>query len=99
MHLTYSTGLDSGSGNLALTSNQLARRWRECHPLKTKTNPTSREEELWRGDVLKCLSAAHTPGNFAEMSFETVRSLYSVRGVLIHHSKLLATLADVHRFI
>jgi len=61
-----------------LTSNQLARRWREYHPLKFKTNLTSREEELWRGDVLKCLSAAHTIGNIAEMSFEVVKSLYSV---------------------
>jgi hypothetical protein len=71
-------GLDLGYIDLALTSNQLARRWRECHPHKSKSNLTSREEELWRRDVLKCLSAAHTIGNFAEMSFEVVQSLYSV---------------------
>ncbi|KAF9790895.1 hypothetical protein BJ322DRAFT_415384 [Thelephora terrestris] len=60
-----------------LTSNQVARRWRECHPHKTKSDLTSRQEESWRRDVLKCLSAAHTIGNFAEMSFEVVQPLYS----------------------
>jgi len=95
MHPTYSAGLDSDSGNLALAGNQLARRWRECHPLKSKTNLTSREEELWRADVLKCLSAAHTIGNFAEMSFEVVKSLYSVRRFAIHYSRLLVALPDI----
>lgn len=75
---TYPTGSNLGSIYLALTSNQLARRWRDCHPLKSKTNLTPQEEEAWRGDVLKCLSAAHTIGNFADMSFEVVESLYSV---------------------
>ena len=70
--------LDLGSSDLALTSNQLARRWRECHPHKSKSNPTPREEELWRRDALKCISAVHTIGNFAEVSFEVVESLYSV---------------------
>ena len=73
-------GLGSGSSNLALTSNQIARRWRECHPLKSKSDLTLQEEELWRRDVLKCLSVAHTIGNFAEISFEVVKSLYSVSG-------------------
>ncbi|KAF9649857.1 hypothetical protein BDM02DRAFT_3113105 [Thelephora ganbajun] len=67
-----------------LMSNQLARRWRECHPLKSKSNLTSREEELWRRDILKCLSAAHTIGNFAEMSFEIVKSLYSDLAFELH---------------
>jgi hypothetical protein len=71
-------GLESESSDLALTSNQLARRWRECRPLDSKSNLTSREGELWRRDILKCLSAAHTVGNFADMSFEVVKSLYSV---------------------
>ena len=39
--------------------------------------------------MLKCLSAAHTLGNFAEMSFEVVKSLYSVRGFSIHRSQPL----------
>jgi len=60
-----------------LTSNQLARRWRECHPLKSISNLSSKEEELWRSGVLKCLSAAHTIGNFADISFEVVKSRYS----------------------
>lgn len=60
-------------------------------------NLTSREEELWRGDVLKCLYAAHTLGNFAEMSFGVVKSLYSVRRFAIHYSMLLAGLTDFHR--
>lgn len=97
VHPTHSAALHSVWDNLALTSNQLARRWRECHPLKSKVNLTPREEELWREDVLRCLSAAHTLGNFAEMSFEVVKSLYSVRGYPIHHSKLLTALTDIHR--
>ena len=97
MHPTYSIALDSGWGNLALTSNQLGRRWREYHPLKSKTILAPREEELWRGNVLKCLSAAHTPGNVAEMSFEVVKSLYSVSRYPIYSSELPLTLTNLHR--
>ena len=88
----------SGPNNLVLTANQLARRWRECYPLKSKTGLTSREEELWRKDVLKCLSAAHTIGNFAEMSFELVKSLYSVSRFAIHYPKLSDAFTDVQLF-
>ena len=98
MHPTYSTESDSGSNNLALTSNQLARRWWECHPLKSRTDLTPQKEELWRKDVLRCLSAAHTIKNLAEMSFEVVESLYSVSGSAIHHSKPSDSFTDVQPF-
>ena len=92
MDLSYSTDLDSCPSDLALTSNQLARRWRECHPLRSKAGLAFQEEELWRRDVLKCLSAAHTIGNFAEMSFDVVESLYSVSGFI----PLLSTARDLY---
>lgn len=98
VHLTCSKGLDSSSSNPALTSNQLARRWRECHPLNPRSDLTSQEEDVWRRGLLKCLSAAHTIGNFADTSFEVVKSLYSVSRFAFHHYEPPKATSNVQLF-
>jgi hypothetical protein len=62
-----------------LTRKELARRWRDCNRQHgSETSDSDEEEEAWRTNVLELLNKAHTPGNFADMSFEVVESNYSV---------------------
>ncbi|KAF9266617.1 hypothetical protein L218DRAFT_956394 [Marasmius fiardii PR-910] len=60
-----------------LNSNQFARRWRECNSLSFEFASSEREEEEWRKNTLKTLTAAHTVGGMTDFSFEVVKSRYS----------------------
>ncbi|EJF64660.1 hypothetical protein DICSQDRAFT_144412 [Dichomitus squalens LYAD-421 SS1] len=60
-----------------LSSNQFARRWREYNPQYSLSFPGEGEEQAWRTKCLEFLSAAHSLGGLAELSFETTKSNYS----------------------
>ncbi|CCM04295.1 uncharacterized protein FIBRA_06466 [Fibroporia radiculosa] len=57
-----------------LTSNRIARRWRDHNP-ECLEGPTAEEE--WRTSVVKLLSSVHTLGGIMDLSFEVVESQYS----------------------
>lgn len=59
-----------------LSSNQLARRWRECNRRAGSPLLDDDEEEAWRTRHLELLSRAHTLGGVAELSFEVVESKF-----------------------
>ena len=61
-----------------LSSNQLARRWRDNNPQYSNPSAGEDEERQWRTKCLEFLSAAHSLGGLAELSFEMVKSNYSV---------------------
>ncbi|TBU24047.1 hypothetical protein BD311DRAFT_767367 [Dichomitus squalens] len=60
-----------------LSSNQFARRWREYNPQYSLSFAGEGEEQPWRTKCLEFLSAAHSLGGLAELSFETTKSNYS----------------------
>ncbi|KAG7089770.1 hypothetical protein E1B28_011424 [Marasmius oreades] len=60
-----------------LNSNQFARRWRDCNSLPLLATSEEEEEEEWRENALKTLTAAHTVGGMTDFSFEVVESRYS----------------------
>ncbi|KAF9236742.1 hypothetical protein BU15DRAFT_89028 [Melanogaster broomeanus] len=57
-----------------LSSQQFARRWRECNRRINSPSLDDDEEEAWRTRHLDLLSRAHTLGGMAELSFEVVES-------------------------
>lgn len=65
------------SGVPVLTSNQIARRWRDCNRASTPLYAED-EEDAWRTTTLKLISTAHTLGGITDISFEVVESKYSV---------------------
>ncbi|RPD61097.1 hypothetical protein L227DRAFT_75750 [Lentinus tigrinus ALCF2SS1-6] len=60
-----------------LTSNQIARRWRDCNPQNSESFAEEDEEEAWRIKCLEFLTSAHSIGGLAELSFELVKSNFS----------------------
>ncbi|KAI0710020.1 hypothetical protein C8Q76DRAFT_740783 [Earliella scabrosa] len=60
-----------------LSSNQFARRWRDCNQQSSASFADEEEEESWRIKCLEFLSAAHSLGGLAELSFELVKSNFS----------------------
>lgn len=59
-----------------LSSQQFARRWRQCNP--THPEPLSEDdEEAWREHNLELISNIHTVGGISEVSFEIASSKYS----------------------
>ena len=61
-----------------LSSNQFARRWRECNKRTDSPPLDNEEEEAWRTRSLELLSTAHTLGGVVELSFEVVESKFGV---------------------
>ncbi|KIK95437.1 hypothetical protein PAXRUDRAFT_827028 [Paxillus rubicundulus Ve08.2h10] len=59
-----------------MSSNQLARRWRECNRRASSPLFDYDEEEAWRTRHLELLSRAHTLGGMAELSFAAVESKF-----------------------
>ncbi|KAH7912808.1 hypothetical protein BJ138DRAFT_1171717 [Hygrophoropsis aurantiaca] len=59
-----------------LTSNQFARRWRECNDRST-TSFLDEEEDAWRTSHIELLSKAHTLGGMADLTFEIVDTNYA----------------------
>lgn len=55
-----------------LSSKLLARRWRDCNP--SPSFVTESEEDEWREQILDLLTAAHSLGAIADLSFEVVQS-------------------------
>ncbi|KZT73160.1 hypothetical protein DAEQUDRAFT_722284 [Daedalea quercina L-15889] len=60
----------------ALQSNQLARRWRDCNS-RTPSFDNNEEEDEWRTATVELLSATHTIGGIADLTFEVVKTHYS----------------------
>ena len=60
-----------------LTSNQIARRGRDCNPQKSESF-AEEDEEARRIRCLEFLTLAHSIGGLAELSFELVKSNFSV---------------------
>ncbi|KAF8557427.1 hypothetical protein OG21DRAFT_1482297 [Imleria badia] len=61
-----------------LSSNQFARRWRECNKRTDSPLLDEEEEEAWRTRSLELLSRAHTLGGVLDLSFEVVESRFGV---------------------
>ncbi len=62
-----------------LSSNQIARRWRDSNPQNSPSFAGEEEEEQWRIKCLEFISTVHSLGGLADLSFEFVKSNYSVR--------------------
>ncbi|KAI0714461.1 hypothetical protein C8T65DRAFT_644403 [Cerioporus squamosus] len=60
-----------------LSSNQIARRWRDCNPQKSTSFAEEEEEEAWRMKCLEFLTSAHSIGGFTELSFELGKSNFA----------------------
>jgi len=60
-----------------LQSNQLARRWRDCNPRQAPSFSNDEEEDGWRTSIVELLSAAHSIGGIADLTFEVVKTHYS----------------------
>ena len=67
-----------GACCVVLQSNQLARRWRGCNSQHAPFFDTDEDEDEWRTAIVELLSAAHTIGGMEDLSFEVVRTHYSV---------------------
>lgn len=61
----------------ALTSKQIARRWRDCNPKHSPEFPNIEEEDKWRTAILEVLSASHTLGAIMDLNFGIVDSHYA----------------------
>ncbi|KAL4072583.1 hypothetical protein V8B97DRAFT_1870277, partial [Scleroderma yunnanense] len=59
-----------------LSSNQFARRWRECNKRISPLHLDEEEEVVWRTRNLDILSSAHTLGAISDFSFEVVDSKF-----------------------
>ncbi|KAI0749567.1 hypothetical protein C8Q80DRAFT_1162659 [Daedaleopsis nitida] len=60
-----------------LSSNQFARRWRDCNTQNSASIAEEDEEEAWRVQCLEFLSTVHSIGGVAELTFELVKSNFS----------------------
>ncbi|KAI0368731.1 hypothetical protein BV20DRAFT_1021921 [Pilatotrama ljubarskyi] len=60
-----------------LSSNQIARRWRDCNPQHHAELSSQDEEESWRANCLEYLTTIHSLGGIADLAFEVVKSNYS----------------------
>ncbi|KAF9450328.1 hypothetical protein P691DRAFT_798218 [Macrolepiota fuliginosa MF-IS2] len=60
-----------------LTSQQLARRWRQCNPRAPQSFSNMEDEDEWRFSVLELLAKAHTLGGVNGLSFEVTDTNYS----------------------
>lgn len=63
---------------LELNGQQIARRWRQCNPRSPPPFENIEDEDEWRTSVLELLSRAHTIGGANALSFEIVKTNYSV---------------------
>ncbi len=61
-----------------LSSNQIARRWRDCNPQNSTSFAEEEEEEAWRIKCLEFLTSAHSIGGLSALSLELVESNFSV---------------------
>lgn len=61
-----------------LSSNRISRRWRDSNP-QNSASFAGEEEKAWTIKCLEFISIAHSLGGLAELSFEFVKSNYSVR--------------------
>lgn len=64
-----------------LSSNHLARRWRENNEQKILSPLPDDEEEAWRTRNLELLSQAHTLCGVQHLSFEIVDSNFGVHAI------------------
>lgn len=60
-----------------LSSNQFARRWRQCNLLDAHAFGDSDKEDQWRTNNMELLAKAHTLGAIADISFELAETNYS----------------------
>ncbi|KAI0671590.1 hypothetical protein C8Q78DRAFT_783692 [Trametes maxima] len=60
-----------------LTSQRVARRWRDCNPQRSPVLDTQDDEESWRIQCLEFLSSVHSLGGVSDLAFEVVKSTYS----------------------
>ncbi|KAI9000566.1 hypothetical protein BD414DRAFT_518797 [Trametes punicea] len=60
-----------------LSSNQIARRWRECNQHDAAAPASQADEESWRANCLEFLAVLHSLGGVAELNFELAKSKYS----------------------
>ncbi|KAH9945258.1 uncharacterized protein BXZ73DRAFT_38484, partial [Epithele typhae] len=60
-----------------LSSNQFARRWRDCNPDTAPEMMSENEEDSWRTRCLEFMTSVHTIGAFSELSFEAVDTMFS----------------------
>ena len=67
-----------------VTSNRIARRWRECNPgVSSPLLLSEEEEDEWREQALELLAAAHSLGGVVDLTFETVESRNAVRILIV----------------
>ncbi|TFK87965.1 hypothetical protein K466DRAFT_585918 [Polyporus arcularius HHB13444] len=60
-----------------LSSNQIARRWRDCNSQNSTSFAEEEEEEAWRIKCLEFLTSAHSIGGLSALSLELVESNFS----------------------
>ncbi len=73
-----------------LSSNKVARRWRDCNPLHAAPFDLSEEEEDdWRSQTLDLLTALHSLGGITDTSFDIVESRNAVSSKPLHCTSLL----------
>lgn len=71
---------------LVMTSNQFARRWRDCNKLDSPPSYVHNDDEdEWRTHILELLTKVHTIGGVTDTSFEVVESNYAVSGTASEH--------------
>ncbi|THH02766.1 hypothetical protein EW026_g122 [Hermanssonia centrifuga] len=80
-----------------LSSNKVARRWRDCNPLHAAPFDLSEEEEDdWRSQTLDLLTALHSLGGITDTSFDIVESRNAVSSDVLSKHLIMPLISATH---